>query len=24
LNGRNIPFVNHVKHIGIIFDKRIT
>jgi hypothetical protein len=24
LNGRNIPFVNHVKFLGVIFDKRIT
>jgi hypothetical protein len=24
LNGRNIPFVNHVKYFGVIFDKRIT
>jgi hypothetical protein len=24
LNGRNIPFVNHVKYLGKIFDKRIT
>jgi hypothetical protein len=23
LNGRNIPFVNHVKYHGVIFDKRI-
>jgi hypothetical protein len=23
-NGRNIPFVNHVKYLGAIFDKRIT
>jgi hypothetical protein len=23
-NGRNIPFVNHVKYLGVIFDKRIT
>jgi hypothetical protein len=23
LNGQNIPFVNHVKHLGVI-DKRIT
>jgi hypothetical protein len=23
LNGRNIPFVNHVKYFGVIFDKRI-
>jgi hypothetical protein len=21
---RNIPFVNHVKYLGVIFDKRIT
>jgi hypothetical protein len=21
LNGRNIPFVNHVKYLGVIFDK---
>jgi hypothetical protein len=24
LNGRNIPFVNGVKYLGLIFDKRIT
>jgi hypothetical protein len=24
LNGRNIPFVNSVKYLGIIFDKRMT
>jgi hypothetical protein len=24
LNGRNIQFVNNVKYIGVIFDKRIT
>jgi hypothetical protein len=24
LNGRNIPFVNDVKYLGVIFDKRIT
>jgi hypothetical protein len=24
LNGRNIPFVDHVKYLGVIFDKRIT
>jgi hypothetical protein len=24
LNGRNIPFVNHVKYLGVIVDKRIT
>jgi hypothetical protein len=24
LNGRNIPFVNHVKFLGVIFDMRIT
>jgi hypothetical protein len=24
LNGRNIPFVNHVKQLGVIFEKRIT
>jgi hypothetical protein len=24
LNGRSIPFVNHVKYFGVIFDKRIT
>jgi hypothetical protein len=23
LNGQNIPFVNHVKYLGTIFDKRI-
>jgi hypothetical protein len=22
-NGRNIPFVNHIKHLGVVFDKRI-
>jgi hypothetical protein len=20
MNGRNIPFVNHVKYLGVIFD----
>jgi hypothetical protein len=24
LNGWNIPFVNHVKYLGVIFNKRIT
>jgi hypothetical protein len=24
MNGRNIPFVNHIKYLGVIFDKRIT
>jgi hypothetical protein len=24
LNGRNIPFVNSVKYLGVIFDKRVT
>jgi hypothetical protein len=24
LNGWNIPFINHVKYLGVIFDKRIT
>jgi hypothetical protein len=24
LNGRNIPFVNSVKYLGVIFDKRMT
>jgi hypothetical protein len=24
LNGRNIPFVNNVKYLGVIFDKRTT
>jgi hypothetical protein len=24
LNGRNILFVNHVKYLGVTFDKRIT
>jgi hypothetical protein len=24
LNGRNIPFINHVKYLGVIFDMRIT
>jgi hypothetical protein len=24
LNGRNIPFINHVKYLGVTFDKRIT
>jgi hypothetical protein len=24
LNGRNIPFVNHVKYLCVIFDKMIT
>jgi hypothetical protein len=24
LNGWNIPFFNHVKYVGVIFDKRIT
>jgi hypothetical protein len=24
LRGRNIPFINHGKYLGVIFDKRIT
>jgi hypothetical protein len=24
LYGRNIPFVRHVKYLGVIFDERIT
>jgi hypothetical protein len=24
LNERNIPFVNNVKYLGVIFDKRMT
>jgi hypothetical protein len=24
LNGLNIPFINHVNYLGVIFDKRIT
>jgi hypothetical protein len=24
LNGRSIPFVNNVKYLGVIFDKKIT
>jgi hypothetical protein len=24
LHGQNIPFVNHVKYLGVIFDKKIT
>jgi hypothetical protein len=24
LNGRNIPFVNRVKYLGVLFDKRVT
>jgi hypothetical protein len=24
MNSWNIPFVNHVKQFGVIFDKRIT
>jgi hypothetical protein len=24
LNGRNIPFVNSIKYLGVIFDKRVT
>jgi hypothetical protein len=24
LNGRNIPFVNNVKYLGVIFDRKIT
>jgi hypothetical protein len=24
LNGRNIPFVNNIKYVGVIFDKKIT
>jgi hypothetical protein len=23
-NGRNIPFVNSVRYVGVIFDKRMT
>jgi hypothetical protein len=23
LNGRNIPFVNSIKYLGVIFDKKI-
>jgi hypothetical protein len=23
LSGQNIPFVNHVKYLGVIFDKRL-
>jgi hypothetical protein len=23
LNGRNIPFVNNVKYLGVIFDEKI-
>jgi hypothetical protein len=23
VNGRNIPFVSHVKYLGVIFDKRL-
>jgi hypothetical protein len=23
LNGRNIPFVNSVKYLGVIFDKKL-
>jgi hypothetical protein len=24
LKGLNIPFINHVKHLGVIFDKSVT
>jgi hypothetical protein len=24
LNGQNIPFVNNVKYLGVIFDRKIT
>jgi hypothetical protein len=24
LNGRNIPFVNNVKYLDVLFDKRMT
>jgi hypothetical protein len=24
LNGRNIPLVNSVKYVGVIFDKKVT
>jgi hypothetical protein len=24
LNGRNVPFVNSVKYLGVIFDKKVT
>jgi hypothetical protein len=24
LNGQNIPFVNHINYLGVIFDKRTT
>jgi hypothetical protein len=24
VNGRNIPFVNSVKYLGVIFDRRMT
>jgi hypothetical protein len=24
LNGRNIPFVNSAKYLGVIFDRRMT
>lgn len=24
LNGRTVPFMNHVKYLGVIFDRRIT
>jgi hypothetical protein len=24
LNGRNIPFVNSIKYLGVIFDRRMT
>jgi hypothetical protein len=24
LNGKNIPFVNQIKNLGVIFDRRIT
>jgi hypothetical protein len=24
INGQNIPFVNNVKYLGVIFDRKIT
>jgi hypothetical protein len=24
LNGQTIPFINHVKYLGVIFDNRVT
>jgi hypothetical protein len=24
LNGKDIPFVNNIKYLGVIFDKKIT